>query len=287
MHRSGTSVTTNLLSAFGVSLSDDLMEPTEYNAKGYFESKEISRVQDAILRSLGMEWSTCGLDVPFPPNWWRSSVVQALKEELAKIVRAELGRHDGLWGFKNPRTARLLPVWNEIFEELELDPRYVLVTRHPTDVARSLFAREAIDPVHAEIMWLDHNVDAVLNTGGKIHAYVDYSGWIESPVRQAEYMLEKLDLRNGRTRTELQSVTAEVVESGLRHHATHDGGFNFPFTAPLYKALLRKDAVSIKSLAEMFNVTRGFTQIVLARSRRRENQTLESPRSAAMSCVAR
>jgi len=267
MHRSGTSVTTNLLGAFGVSLSDDLMEPTEYNAKGYFESKEISRVSDAILRTLGMEWSTSGLDVPFPTNWWRSANVQALKAELAAIVRGELARHEGLWGFKNPRTARLLPVWSEVFTELELDPRYVLVTRHPADVAKSLFAREAIDPMHAEVMWLDHNVDAVLNTGGKIHAYVDYASWIDDPVRQAQYMLEKLGIGHGLTRAELQSLIDGVVSSDLRHHATQDGGFNFPFTAPLYRALLRRDAVAIKSLSEMFNVTRGFTQIVLSRHR--------------------
>ncbi len=288
MHRSGTSVTTNLLSAFGVPLSDDLMEPTEYNARGYFESKEISRVQDAILQSLGMEWSTSGLDVPFPSNWWRSPVVQTLKGELAEIVRGQMDRHDGLWGFKNPRTARLLPVWNEIFTELGVVARYVLVTRHPADVAKSLFAREAIDPVHAEIMWLDHNVDAVLNTGGKIHAYVDYRGWIESPAAQAEYMLDKLDLRNGLTRSHIEEIVASVVVSNLRHHATQDGGFNLPFTAPLYRALLRRDVASIKSLAEMFNVTRGFTQIVLARARRGDGyQTFGSPRSAAINCVAR
>lgn len=264
------------------------MEPTEYNAKGYFESKEISRVSDAILRSLGMEWSTSGLDVPFPANWWRLPAVQTLKGELATIVRGELARRDGLWGFKNPRTARLLPVWNEIFAELELDPRYVLVTRHPADVAKSLFAREAIDPMHAEIMWLDHNVDATLNTGGKIHAYVDYGGWIDDPVKQAKYMLEKLGIDDGITRAQLQSVTASVVASDLRHHATRDGGFNFPFTAPLYRALLRRDAVAIKSLSEMFNVTRGFTQVVLARSRDRGfGQMPESPRSAATSFAAR
>lgn len=267
MHRSGTSVTTNLLNAFGVALSDDLMEATEFNAKGYFESKEISRIQDAILASLGMEWKTTGLEVPFPQNWWRDASVQAHKAELAAIVRAELDRHDGLWGFKNPRTARLLPMWCEIFAEQNLDPRYVLVTRHPAEVGKSLFTREAIDPLHAEIMWLDHNVDAVLNTGGKIHAYVDYAGWIDDPVRQAQYTIEKLDVGTGLSRAQLKEIVGNVVASDLRHHATPNGGFNFPFTAPLYKALLRRDAVAIKSLSEMFNVTRGFTQIVLSRRR--------------------
>lgn len=274
MHRSGTSVTTNLLSAFGVPLSDDLMEPTEFNAKGYFESKEISRIQDAMLASLGMTWKTTGLEVPFPQNWWREAAAQSHKAELTDIVRAELDRHNGLWGFKNPRTARLLPLWSEIFAELKLDARYVLVTRHPAEVGKSLLTREAIDPMHAEIMWLDHNVDAVLNTGGKIHAYVDYAAWIDDPVRQAQYMIEKIGIGSELSRADVKATVASIVASDLRHHAAPDGGFNFPFTAPLYKALLRRDAVAIKSLCEMFNVTRGFTQIVL---RHRRNALVLAP----------
>ena len=163
MHRAGTSVTTNLLSAFGLPLSDDLMEPTEQNAKGYFESTEISRIHDEIFDAMGMRWTTSNLAMPFAKNWWRGSRIQTFKRELAEIVQREIGRHNGLWGFKDPRTARLLPLWLELIEELGLDPRFLLVTRNPADVAKSLFSRDQIDPIYAEIMWLEHNADVVLS----------------------------------------------------------------------------------------------------------------------------
>ncbi len=268
MHRSGTSVTTNLLNAFGVPLSDDLMEATQDNAKGYFESREISRVQDAILDSMGMLWRTSSLVVPFPRNWWHAPVVQQHKRELAQIVRREMDRHGGLWGFKDPRTARLLPVWIEIFQEFGIDAKYVLVTRHPVDVAKSLFAREQIDPMHAEIMWLEHNADALLHLNGNIHALVDYRGWIETPVEQAQYMIRELGIDASYSQDELQSIVKSVVSSDLRHHLTAQNTYQLPFTHPMYEALLRRDKTNAKSLAEVFNISRGFTQVILAQAKR-------------------
>ncbi len=268
MHRSGTSVTTNLLNAFGVPLSDDLMEPTQDNAKGYFESKEISRLQDAILETMGMLWSTSSLVVPFPRNWWHSPSVQSHKRALAEIVRREMERHGGLWGFKDPRTARLLPVWKEIFEELGLDARYVLVTRHPSDVAKSLFAREQIEPMHAEVMWLEHNADALLHSNGNIHALVEYRTWMESPVEQAQYMLAELGIPCKLSPQEIEAIVNGVVSKDLRHHVTAQASYQLPFTHPMYEALLRRDKASAKSLAEVFNISRGFTQVVLSHAKR-------------------
>lgn len=275
MHRSGTSVTTNLLNGFGVALSDDLMEPTEHNAKGYFESKEIARIHDSILQTMGMQWTTSNLVVPLPKDWWRAPEVQPLKAELAGIIAREMERHGGVWGFKDPRTARVLPVWMELIQELDLDASFVLVTRHPADVAKSLFAREQIDPMHAEVMWLEHNTDAILNSGGKICAVVEYSRWMSNPVEQAEYMLEKLQLDWAGTRQDIERITGEIISPDLRHHNSTQAVMQLPFTAPFYDALLRRDIASLNGLAEVFKITRGFTQIILAHGTKQMRAQIE------------
>ena len=268
MHRAGTSVTMNLLNAFGVPLSDDLMEPTEQNAKGYFESMEISRIHDAIFEAIGMQWTTSNLVVPLAKYWWRAPRVQQLKLELAAIVQREMERHDGLWGFKDPRTARLLPLWLELIEELGLDPRFLLVTRNPGDVAKSLFSRDRIDPFYAEIMWLEHNADAVLGLRGKVDAIVDYSRWMSDPVEQAQYMLERLELDWKGTPQDIQRITDEVISADLRHHISEGTTYNLPLTAPFYQALLNRDLSALRTLSEAFNVACGLTKVVLSQSRK-------------------
>lgn len=42
MHRSGTSALTGVLGHLGVALPQDLMAPTDMNAKGFFESNRIT-----------------------------------------------------------------------------------------------------------------------------------------------------------------------------------------------------------------------------------------------------
>lgn len=268
MHRAGTSVTTNLLNAFGLPLSDDLMSPTEQNVKGYFESTEISRIHDGIFEAIGMEWTTSNLVMPFAKNWWRAPRIRQLKRQLADIVQREIDRHNGLWGFKDPRTARLLPLWLELIEELGLDPRFLLVTRNPGDVAKSLFSRDQIDPLYAEIMWLEHNADAVLSLRGKIDAIVEYSRWMSDPVEQAEYMLERLHLDWKGTPDEIKRITDQVISPDVRHHVSEDASFNLPLTAPFYRALRNRDLTTLCTLSETFNAARGFTQVVITKARR-------------------
>jgi hypothetical protein len=39
-----------------------------------------------------------------------------------------------------------MPVWHQIFNELKLAPKIVLCLRNPAQIARSLHARDGLDP---------------------------------------------------------------------------------------------------------------------------------------------
>jgi hypothetical protein len=253
MHRSGTSLTTNLLHAFGVKLSDDLMEPSAGNERGYFESKQIVRIHDDILNALGMDWQTSD-PIPSGRQWWRSRTIQGLKRKLSAIASREIARHGGLWAFKDPRTARVLPVWIEIARELGIAVRYVLALRHPSEVAESLRARNGIDAVSAEKLWLIHNLDAIVNTSGQIDAIVDYRNWLERPVDQMTGLLDALDLSWSGTREEMARIMSDVVAPELHHSEAKMAQPHLPLVGRLYDMLSTNDVEGIRTLAKSLAV---------------------------------
>ncbi len=252
-----------MLNALGVSLSEDLMPATQHNAMGYFESLTIAKIHDDILASIGQAWNSSESLKPFPSMWWNLPQVQPFKRQLTDLVRGEVMRAPGTWGFKDPRTARLLPLWDEIFRELHLNPRYVLVVRHPRDVAKSLYAREMVNPVYSELLWLEHYVDALSYLGDRLQAIVEYGRWFTEPIEQATEMIEALgfDVPSAEA---LQAVTAQFVAEQLRHHDSSGDACLLPFARELYDALKRRDRAQANMLCELFKVNVAFSRKLLA-----------------------
>jgi hypothetical protein len=280
MHRSGTSLTTNVLSELGVALSEDLMPATHENARGYFESQTISFLQDRILAAFGVAWDSPTSMRALPPEWWKSPSIAPLRAQIVAFVNAELDKHP-LWAFKDPRTMRMLSMWGEILPELNAEPVFLLVTRHPNEVGGSLHARGKLDPVIAELLWLEHNVDTVLACRDRIAAFVDYQRWIDQPLEQARYMIERAGLPYSGPDEELAAMLARVVAPELRHHASSNQ-FHLPFTGPLYDALLKRDLAAALSLSELFNISRTLTSAVAVPMYRKLNEltTLSNQRGA-------
>jgi hypothetical protein len=261
MHRSGTSVTTNLLGELGVPLSDDLMPATGDNQRGYFESLEISKLHDDVLGLFGLKWSTPTTLRALPHEWWKLPAVASFRSQLARIVARELADRT-VWAFKDPRTARLIPLWNEVIAQLGLDAKFVLVTRHPLEVAGSLFVRDRLDPVIGELLWVEHNADAMLQCGKRIDAIVEYQDWIDKPLVQARYMIDRLGLDYAAGDAELKAIVDRVIAPDLRRQAASGSSYRLPFTGPFYTALRSREVAAASSLSDIFNIARGFTNVI-------------------------
>lgn len=252
----------NVLNALGLPLSDDLMPPTEYNEKGYFESWAISKIHDDILRAFGLTWAMPTTVRPLPPQWWRSPAVSQSRRQLVELVSREFEKAGNVWGFKDPRTARLLPMWKEIVDELGLEAKYVLVSRHPRDCVRSLQKRENMSPIQGELLWLEHNADAVAFTGGKLDAIVEYDRWFADGLPQAEYLIERLDLEHPGAGG-LSEMVQAIVSSDLRHSRTTEELYELPFTSEFNDAIRRRDLSRLDLLANLFTATRRFSHSVV------------------------
>ena len=154
MHRSGTSLCSHLLSALGVDIADNIAGPgnasvTPDNPRGHWERWEIVEFHDRILGLFNRDYLGRFHDFALPVAWWADPRVAQIRREIVAFLESRMG--DGYFGFKDPRTVRLMPVWHQIFNELKLAPKLVLCLRNPAQVARSLHARDGLDPANGGI----------------------------------------------------------------------------------------------------------------------------------------
>src|SRR5271154_2798891 len=107
MHRSGTSAITRGMQMLGVYLGDDFLSPKPDNPTGYWEDRNIYEINEHLLSVLGLKWHGISLidDVR-----WHEPEVEALCAEALEYLRSQFIDHS-FWGFKDPRTIRLLPFW--------------------------------------------------------------------------------------------------------------------------------------------------------------------------------
>jgi hypothetical protein len=69
------------------------------------------------------------------------------------------------WGFNDPATAEYLPMWQRIFTECAVRPRYILCVRDPFAVRVSLSRNSGTSPAAAELAWLNRTLGALEHTG--------------------------------------------------------------------------------------------------------------------------
>lgn len=237
MHRSGTSLVANLVHAIGIDLGQDLIPADEANEAGYWESRRIWETHEKILKEMNCDWNNPPLT--FPDDLWHKPEIQELKRTLLEFVRSECNRTHKIWGFKDPRTAILLPIWQEIFDELQLDPLYVLAVRHPGSVAASLSRRDRLTASHSQALWLKTNLDVLSHARNNLRAIVDYDRWFDSGYQQARTMINSLNLSPPVSETQMVEAVDQVIHPGLRHHSAEGDAICSPIVAKFYSILLR------------------------------------------------
>jgi hypothetical protein len=170
MHRSGTSAVTRMLALHGLALPKRLLEGRSDNPLGFWESQAAQQFDDRVLAELGSAW-----DDPRPLAWPRLSPARlaALREEAAAILVEEYGAAP-LLVMKEPRMARLMPVWRPALAMAGLAPRVVMPVRNPLEVAASLEARNGIGLAEAARLWLGHVLAAERDSRGLPRTVLHY-----------------------------------------------------------------------------------------------------------------
>jgi hypothetical protein len=170
MHRSGTSALTGLLHRLGVALGEHLMPASEDNPRGYWENADIVAVHERLMGSLGWTWDDIR---SLPAGFARNEPAREAARDLLALANRDFAG-TALWGLKDPRLCRLMPLWSPLLAAEAVTPRYVLAVRHPLDVTASLAARDGIGTARGLLLWLGHLLDAERATRGARRVIVHY-----------------------------------------------------------------------------------------------------------------
>ncbi len=207
MHRSGTSLTSRMLEAGGVYFGapEDLAPPAEDNVRGFWEHLEIRAINEELLVRLGGDWRS----PPASHDGLADDANDDLRER-ARAVLCDLSRVSPLTGWKDPRTALVLPFWRSLLGHA-MHP--ILCVRHPRSVAASLERRDGMPPVLARFLWREYSARAVADLG-EAPIIVAYEEVLRDPVGQSARLATALAPSVGNLDAE---AMVDVVEPELSH----------------------------------------------------------------------
>jgi len=215
MHRSGTSAITKSLELFGVGLGSDLHPAGFDNPSGFWEDRECIEINDTLLSHLGSAYDRLDLA-------WNEIVsdseVKKLRDRAIQLVSRRLQENSGCWGFKDPRTCRLLSFWNEVFLALECNVDFVVAVRNPASVAASLLARNAIPVEKSYFLWLQHVLPSLSCIKDARRVVVDYDEFLANPYSQIARISAELKLPLPKQQSDLvKGFEKRFLKKRLRH----------------------------------------------------------------------
>jgi len=219
MHRSGTSAVTRLLNLLGADLPGDLMPALpEINETGFWESEEIADLDDSILASAGSSWDDLSA---FPESWYRSPTAEVYRQRAVEILEREFS-YTPLFVLKDPRFCRLMPFWFSVFESFGAEPSFVIISRHPLEVADSLKRRDGFPLAKSLILWLRHLLEAERQTRSSARSFITYNQLLRDWRQVADRISRDLEFAwpKGSHRTEIEIES--FLSRRLQHHRYDD-----------------------------------------------------------------
>jgi len=217
MHRSGTSAITRSLTTLGVSLGDNLYPAAQDNPKGFWEDKACLQINERLLGQLGLAYDSFGPSPDFMKKLHDNSAIKTLIHEATDIIKEKLNQFD-LYGFKDPRTSRLLPFWKIVFQNIGCTPLYVITVRHPTSVTQSLLSRNGISLEKSYTLWLEHTLFALMETQECQRVIVDYDLFMDNPTHEIQRIAKSLHLNMPTEHSkQLKEFNEDFLEKDLRH----------------------------------------------------------------------
>lgn len=229
--RSGTSLLTSLLVKFGMTGVEDAEVTGDQNPLGDYEDRDVNKINMDVYRFL-----SASPRFPIDSDFMGAPGVSGLVKSVRAFLREKIDSVGGLWGFKDPKTASLLPLWIRVFNEEKVRPRYILAIRNPAPVVASFHKNYSMGRALAELIWLHRTCDALYHTGGNcfISHYEDWFGaeaskhaaelvgYVGLPVLEAEMISREL---------------REIVSPALNRAQYDEGSILNPYVTKLYSAL--------------------------------------------------
>jgi hypothetical protein len=226
--RAGTSMTMRVLNLLGVDVGpeDGLVEPGPGGPKGFWERREIIKLDDRLLRSQGGSWRS---PPPLEAGWEASEDLAPLREQGREIL-ARTFAGSPLWGWKDPRASLTTAFWLRLVPDL----RFVICLRNPIDAADSLsppeegrkgdegfyYSRRGFGGERAYRLWMTYLAGALANTAGRPRMLVSYEEYFDDLDGVAGRLARFAGCPIAQPGDATSRSIEEFVEGGLRHYST-------------------------------------------------------------------
>ncbi|MDD4932995.1 MAG: sulfotransferase [Methylacidiphilaceae bacterium] len=213
MHRCGTSAITRCLGFLGAELGSDFLAPAGDNPTGFWEDKRFLAINRRLTEALGEEadrwWEHCApLEIPLS-----SSAVRSLVSEAAREIQRRFAS-SGWWAFKDPRTLRAFPFWQEALSQAEAQIEQVVAVRHPLACAQSLVQRDQGPEDRSLLLWTSQYLGHWPRVAARPFVAVDYDRLLEEPERELRRLSDRLGLP---WRPEAVAEARSFLRPDLRH----------------------------------------------------------------------
>jgi len=215
MHRSGTSALAGSLRTLGVYLGDRLMQsrPGE-NQRGYFEDVEVYDAHNRLLDAAGFSWDD---PRPLSLDSLSESDLGSRRADMVRLLR-ERFPEKALWAVKDPRLSLLVPWWRDVLAEINITPGFVIVYRHPGEVALSLASRNGFSAEKSASLWLNYNLAAEASTRGQPRVFVAYDELLDHPTETLSRVADCLGLDWPHAPSDVAEELRRFVAPTLRNH---------------------------------------------------------------------
>lgn len=206
--RSGTSLVMQILHGLGMSVSQNLTEASAANPAGPFEDFDIFQFQTSLITALGGSAA-----IPLPEDWIRDRETFRAIDFLSEVMQNRLNTSKGLFGFKDPKTSMLIPMWIRIFNKLKISPIYVLAHRNIGSTVSS-YLRQYNQPAHlAELTCLIRLMDSLEYTAADCFV-AHYEDWFVEPLPLVSDLLAFVGL-NPNPCLDAPSLVGQIIRPNL------------------------------------------------------------------------
>lgn len=243
MHRSGTSLTAHFIHSMGFHVSPNQLRTDSFNAKGYWEDRDVVETNALLLRTLGGSWRQPVLAAA-EQDWIIRQNLRLLQFKIGGIMRKYPS--EGGWVIKDPRLSLTLPYWLPFMQ----DPRFVMCVRNPVAVAQSLVRRNGMPLAEGLRLWHQYTWQPPKHTRGYPTAIVHYEQYFQD---RSRHNAKKLANFLGLTDPDLPATSP--VEHRLRHNVPENSTVSeaeVGDTIQRFYAALRDGSMSVDKMAERF-----------------------------------
>lgn len=237
MHRSGTSSVARALKVLNINLGSSVMvDSASDNKKGFWEDYDIVTFNDRLLSECGKTWESL---TPLKESEVELLIERGFLLQAVELLRKKISDNVS-FGFKDPRTSKLLYFWSKVFEIAKIRIDYLLVLRNPLSISKSLAKRNGFEPTKSYALFLDHILTSLRHGISRNILCVDYDRLIERPSEEVYRIAKCLNFEVNAS--ELDQYICGFLEHKLRHSSFASGDLSadpgiFRLVSDIYRQL--------------------------------------------------